>query len=175
MPSEFLRVPEDRIGVLIGSKGLVKKKIERLTLTKLEVDSEEGEVGIEGKDGEKVLTASNIVKAIGRGFSPEKAFLLLKDDYALEVIKLKEVIGKKASDLTAKKSRVIGRHGSIRGKIERETKCLVSVYGNTIAIIGKMGQMEKAKKAIEMILEGAEISTMENFLEEEEEKTRFEL
>lgn len=41
MPTEeYLKIPRERVGVLIGKNGEVKAQIERLTQTDLEIDSE---------------------------------------------------------------------------------------------------------------------------------------
>lgn len=45
MPTEeYLKIPRERVGVLIGKNGEVKAQIERLTQTDLEIDSETGAV-----------------------------------------------------------------------------------------------------------------------------------
>ena len=43
MTTLFARIPEDRVGVLIGLGGRTVREIARRTSTKVEVDSEEGE------------------------------------------------------------------------------------------------------------------------------------
>jgi len=170
---ELIRIPEDRVGVLIGPKGSVKRKIESKTKTKLEIDSGEGEVLVEG-EGEGYFKAHDIVKAIGRGFSPEKAFTLLKDDYLLKVIDITDYTGKNTSNQKAKRGRVIGRHGLARLEIEKKTHCLVSVHGKTVAIIGLANEIETAINAVQMLLEGAKHETVEHILFGSR-KERFEL
>jgi ribosomal RNA assembly protein len=46
MPSLFVRIPEDRIGVLIGTGGATKRRLEEKTATRIEVDPAEGEVTV---------------------------------------------------------------------------------------------------------------------------------
>jgi len=73
---KLIRIPEDRIGVLIGKSGKIKSKIEKTCSVKLEIDSENGEVKVfSDVVDEKFQTfkALEIITAIGRGFSPEKA------------------------------------------------------------------------------------------------------
>ena len=84
MAEELIKIPEDRIAVLVGTKGVTKRKIQKLSDTKITVNSEEGEVKVEGDDSLKVLMARDIVKAVGRGFNPEIAVKLLEDDNILE-------------------------------------------------------------------------------------------
>lgn len=170
---ELIRIPEERVGVLIGPKGSIKRKIEAKTKAKLEVDSGEGEVTVSG-EGENFFKAADIVKAIGRGFSPERAFTLLKDDYLFKIIDITEYAGKNQSNQKAKRGRVIGREGTARADIEKRTHCLLSVHGKTVAIIGLADEIDKAVQAVEMLLEGAKHETMEMFLEGWK-KERFEL
>ena len=68
-------MPNERIGVAIGPSGEVKQEIERRTGTKLTLDSETGEVRIEpGEDPLGALMAREVLHAIARGFSSERAF-----------------------------------------------------------------------------------------------------
>ena len=52
-----LRIPKERVAVLIGKKGEIKKQIEEATNTKIKIDSNEGDVFISSKDALKVYTA----------------------------------------------------------------------------------------------------------------------
>jgi ribosomal RNA assembly protein len=160
---EIIRIPQERIGALIGPSGSVKRKIETQTKAKMEIDSHEGEVVLIG-EGEEFFKAMDIVKAIARGFSPKRAFTLIKDDYLLKVIDITEFTGKNSSAQKAKKGRVIGREGKAREEIEKRTHCLISVYGKTVAIIGLAGEIENAEEAVKLLLLGAKHDTMENFL-----------
>jgi ribosomal RNA assembly protein len=170
---EIIRVPEERIGAIIGQEGLTKRKIEKQTKTKIRIDSGEGEVTIEG-EGENYFKAIDIVKAIARGFSPERAYTLFKEDYLLKIIDITEYSGKNESTQKAKRGRVIGREGIARMEIEKKTHCLISVQGKTVAIIGLTDEIEQGVKAVEMLLQGAKHETMEAFLDGRK-KERFEL
>jgi len=142
-----LMIPEERKSVLIGKNGEVKKLLEEKTKTKVTVELD---VSIEGESLD-VLKAKEIVKAIGRGFSPEKAFLLLDEEYQLNVISLS---GETLNTIKRLFARVIGRQGKTRRKIEQCTGAFVSVYGKTVAVIGKSLEIEAATRAIEQILKG---------------------
>lgn len=174
MQSECIRIPNERVAVLIGKGGKIKKRLESSTETKIDIDSNTGEIEIESKNAINIHKAVNIVKAIGRGFSPEKAFELLDEKYYLDIIDLKEELGKGEKSLIQKRGRIIGKSGKAREEIERETETLISVYGKTVAIIGKGENVEKARKAVEMLLRGAEHSTVYTFLKGEE-REKFEL
>ena len=82
---QFVRIPAERVAVLIGEDGCTKRAIAKRTKCKLSIS--EGEVSIEG-DPVDEWSARDIVHAIGRGFSPEKAFFLLAEGAVLDVIEL---------------------------------------------------------------------------------------
>lgn len=159
-----LKIPEERVAVLIGEEGKVKKEIEAQTKTKLKV-GKEGEVTITGEDALLLYTSREIVKAIGRGFNPEIAFLLLKTNYGLEIIDLRDFAGKNQNARLRLKGRVIGQGGKARKELEKLTETNISVYGKTIAIIGETAQTTLARQAVEMLLRGAMHRTVYHFLE----------
>lgn len=167
-PIEFayeLKIPKDRIAVLIGTKGEVKQHIEEETNSKISIDSKEGDIRITGDDSLGLFSAREIIKAIGRGFSPEIALQILKSDYAFELLSLSDYVGK--SDKTAHrlKARVIGSEGKTRKYIEKTTETNLSVYGKTIGIIGEAEKVMIARRAIESILAGATHSSVYRWLE----------
>ena len=74
----YARIPQERIGVLIGPGGGTKRRLEGDTGVKILIDSESGEVTIDesaAKDKFMAVKARDIVTAIGRGFSDERAFV----------------------------------------------------------------------------------------------------
>ena len=80
---KYIRIPKERVGVLIGKDGETKKTIERISNVHLEIDSEEGDVAFneqEAKDPLVPLKVEDIIRAIGRGFSPEHAFRLFGEE-----------------------------------------------------------------------------------------------
>lgn len=156
--NDFIKIPEQRKGVLIGKDGSVKEELEKLTKTKIEVDED---VVIEG-EALNVIKAKDIIRAIGRGFSPEKALKLLDDQYQLIVMSLGNETEKTMKRLL---SRVIGRRGLCKKKIESRTKTKISIYGKTISIIGNWKDVDKAEKAIEMVLKGKPHSCVYKYLE----------
>ena len=44
--TDYLKIPQNRVGALIGSNGKVKKSIENITGTILDIDSDDGTVYI---------------------------------------------------------------------------------------------------------------------------------
>ena len=159
-----LKIPLARVAVVIGTHGKVKKEIEEATSTNLQIDSAEGGVFITGEDALGLYTAREVILAIGRGFNPELAKLLLKQDYASEQIDLTNYAKTKKHEMRLR-GRVIGTEGKARQVMEELTDCHVSVYGKTIAIIGEIGNVGTCKQAIEMLLGGSQHSTVYRWLE----------
>lgn len=155
---EIVLVPHDRINVIKDRE--TKERIENELNVKLSF--KENSVEVEG-EGLELFNTKNIVRAIGRGFSPHNAFRLLKEDEQLEIVELKAFSDKKIGTI---KSRIIGTKGKTRNSIERCSGCCVSVYGNTISIIGKYEQIQIAEEAVNMIINGARHATVYRFLEE---------
>jgi len=164
---QILKIPQERIAVLIGTKGESKKSIEEKTNTQLTI-SKEGEVRIKGGSFETWIT-KQIIKAIGRGFSPKKALLLLNNDYQFVLIELKDW-AKTENSMKRLKGRVIGEKGKSKEIIERLTESYISVYGKTICIIGESKRVMIAKKAIEMLLSGSKHSTVFSMIENKRKK-----
>jgi len=167
--SSYLKIPRKRIGVLIGPEGKVKKEIERRLKVNLSIDSVEGDISItpspENDDPSTIFRARDIALAIGRGFSPERAFRLLDDeDSVLQVIDLREIVGRSPSNIKRIKGRVIGREGKIRRMIEELTGTSISVYGHTISIIGRVEEVDIAREAIMMLIKGSQHGTVTRFL-----------
>ncbi len=151
-----LKIPSERVGVLKSSLN----KIRETTNTKISV--RENTVTIEG-EALDVWKAKDIVKAIGRGFAPEKAMNLLNDDNVLYVINLNEH-DMSENKMKRVKGRIIGRHGKTRRKIEEISGSMISVYGKTVSIISPFNKVSKVKNAIEMLINGSKQNKVYNYL-----------
>ena len=160
-----LRIPKDRVGVLIGKEGQIKKEIETETKTNIKIDSSEGDIFISGGDALGLYSCREVIRAIGRGFNPDIAKLLLKSDYSFEFIDLKEYAGKSKDTMLRIKGRVIGSEGKTRKLIEELTETYICVYGKSIGIIGLPEYSSLAREAIEKILGGSPHSGVYKFLE----------
>jgi ribosomal RNA assembly protein len=168
-PSTFVRIPKDRIGALIGPEGHVKERIEKQLRIEMSIDSETGDVTLtltpKAEDPSVLFRAKEVVTAVGRGFSPDRAFRLIQDEDALlEVIDLREIFGRSLSDLERVKGRIIGQGGKTRRIIEELTDADVSVYGHTVSIIADADEMDIAREAIQMLLKGRQHSSVYRFL-----------
>lgn len=163
---ERVKVPQNRIGVIIGKKGATKAQIERQCHCNLMVDSVEGLVKIRPaettEDPMLVWAARDIVKAIARGFNEEKALLLTDPEFMLEIIPL-DVDNKRR--LGQLRGRLIGEGGRSREIIEQTTSCFISISGKTVSIIGLFDEIQVAKQALLMLINGQRHATVFRFLE----------
>ncbi|MBI2579472.1 MAG: RNA-processing protein [Candidatus Aenigmarchaeota archaeon] len=153
-----IKIPEERIPVLIGRNGSTKREIQKSTNTAISV---EDEISIDGESVD-VMAAENIVKAIGRGFPPDVAMILCKEENALEIINLP----KERKELNRIKSRLIGTKGKSRRNIELLTGTHISVFGKTVSIIGEYEGVRAAYNAIEKLIKGQTHKSVYKFLEE---------
>lgn len=174
--TDYLKIPQNRIGALIGNKGDVKKSIEKATETILDIDSEDGTVYITPQENMSdplgVWNANHIVKAVARGFNPEVALKLVDDDIYLEVIKLPLYIGKSKNALSRYKGRIIGQNGKTREIIMDMAEVQMAIYGKTVSLIGEMDNIMIAKEAIEMILKGSRHKSVYSFLERKKDELK---
>lgn len=172
---KLLRIPNERIAVLIGKSGNVKSEIERLCHVALDIDGDTGEVVITS-DGNveqiQPFKAMEIITAIGRGFSPENALTLLEGDSVLHVIDLREFAGKSNANIERIKGRIIGEGGKARRNMENLSRTKISVYGRTVSIIGSTGKLRLAVDAISSISNGGMHGAVYNKLEAANRKER---
>jgi ribosomal RNA assembly protein len=171
----IVKIPGERIAVLIGKSGETKDLIEKRTGVKLTIDSEEGDVEIDythAKDPSMAIVVSNLVMAVGRGFSPAKALKLLENDCYLEVLDIRDYVGKKLEHVERMRARVIGTHGKTREVFEELTGADISIYGNTVSIIGTSLQLDVARRGMDMLLSGSEHAAVYHFLERKRAKLK---
>ncbi|MEW6748972.1 MAG: KH domain-containing protein [Candidatus Micrarchaeota archaeon] len=159
--NELIKIPAERVSVILGKDGRTKKRIEKRCNVQLEVH-EDGDIEMAG-DSADVFFARDVIKAIGRGFNPDIAIKLSRDDFCFYLISLKEVAGSDSA-VTRIKGRVIGEEGRIKTAIEEATDSYLSIYGNTIAVISRIDGMEYAKEAIGLLIDGARHATVLGYL-----------
>jgi ribosomal RNA assembly protein len=169
-PNAFVRIPKERVGVLIGPEGKVKRDVEERLKVKLEIESEAGGVEInlneKATDPSVLFRAKDVVTAVGRGFSPDQAFRLIRnEDVVFDFIDLRAIFGRSDSDIRRVKSRIIGMNGKTRRTIEELTEADVVVYGHTVGFIGTFEQVDIARNAVQMIIQGSEHHSVYNFLQ----------
>jgi ribosomal RNA assembly protein len=169
------RIPQDRIAVLIGRKGVTRRALEKATNAKLVIDSSSGDVSViwtETFDPILRMKLPDVIRAIGRGMNPERALQLFEDDHHLRLFDMREYVGKNANQQRRIRSRLIGRNGRIRELIEEHSGSEIVVYGSTVVIIGDEESLPLASQAVERLLQGAEHSSVLKHLETERRKKR---
>ncbi len=183
--THVIKVPRDRIGVLIGKGGKVKEMIEQEFNVRLDIDGESGDVRISTNpntrvEDMKVFKAIEFINAIARGFSPERAKRLLAGgddddgDTMLNIIDIKDYVGKSHNSLERVKGRIIGKDGKARRMIEELTNTYISVHGHYVSIIGKPEDVKLASDAVMMLITGSMHSTVYKMLEKARRKAKLE-
>lgn len=165
---QFVKIPKERVGVLIGKNGKIKLKLEESSGAALDIDSETGDVTIDTENAEDpvmVLKVIDIIKAIGRGFAPDRALKLLDEDFYLKGFDIRDYVGKNPKHIRRLRARLIGSKGKTRRIIEELTNTEISILNNTVYIIGTLEELGIAETAIDMILNGSEHATVYRFLE----------
>ncbi len=164
--TQSVKVPHERIAVIIGKEGSTKSELESLLKCNIDVDSKEGDVTLISKNSIDLMVAKDVIKAIARGFNPELAKKLVSDEYFFESINLNDYNPAKNHQMRLK-GRVIGRDGRCRNLIEEYTGCFISIYGKTICVIGKGDAVRVAMKAIDSLLTGSPHAYIYKWLEKE--------
>lgn len=164
---QMVKIPVDRVAALIGKKGESKKHLEEACRVSLDINGETGEVVVKSISVEEgdPFKAMSVVEAVGRGFSPHRAIRLLDPEVTLDVLDLRDFAGKSQNSLERIKGRIIGLNGRSRSVIEELTKCYISVYGRTVAIIGEPTEVKLAKDAIDMLASGSRHRSVYNMLQ----------
>jgi ribosomal RNA assembly protein len=154
-----LKIPRERIGALIGKGGRVKQQIEKRCGVEIEIDSETGDAIISGSkpvEQMEAFRAVEVITAISRGFSPERAYHLFDDEEVVfQQMDLHDYAGKSPNALERIKGRIIGEGGKARRMIEELSGTYISVYGHTVAFIGNYGEVKRATDAIAMLAKGS--------------------
>ncbi|MBR9679206.1 MAG: RNA-processing protein [Nanoarchaeota archaeon] len=156
--SKIVKIPEERVIKLLEVRDLVEEKLD------VSIKISGNDVMVSGSSIE-LVKAHNVVMAIGRGFSTDKALFLLQDDFSLDVIEIGDFARTQKAFIRLK-GRVIGDEGRAKRFIEKNTNCLIRVYGKTVSIIGKSEELINARRAVIMLLEGSKHGTAYRFLDE---------
>ncbi|HXW95181.1 MAG TPA: KH domain-containing protein [Nitrososphaerales archaeon] len=171
-----VRIPVERVGAVIGKEGGTKRFLEKEMGVTLRVDSKDGLVTVKSDRALKAdpFSATRVIEAIGRGFSPQRARRLLDEGTALEVIDLRDYAGRSVNSLERIRGRVIGLKGKSRRVIEELTACNLSVYGRTVAIIGEASEVQLASEAVKSLATGSQHKTVYNSLQRARTKRKME-
>lgn len=115
-------------------------------------------------DVSAILKLRDMARAVALGFTPEQALTLENEDYVLAVIDLKEYVDK-PNHLRRIKGRIIGEGGRARRTIEHLAGVFMVVGDRQVAILGKLEDVEIAKRAVEMLIEGKKHNTVYRYIQ----------
>ena len=173
---QVVKIPDDRIGVIIGKNGKVKTEIQDKCNVTIDVDSENGNAIISSTSKPIIemepFKAVEIVSAIAKGFSPERAYRLLEEEEILQLVDLRDYAGKSANSLSRIKGRIIGEAGKSRKTIEELSGAYISVYGHTVGLIGTFEEIKLATEAVTMLSKGRSHASVYNMLQEAKRKSK---
>jgi ribosomal RNA assembly protein len=154
-----IKIPKERIGAIIGKSGKVKQEIEKRCGVEIEIDSENGDATVSGNkpvEQMEAFRAIEVITAISRGFSPERAYRLFENEEIMfQQMDLHDYVGKSPNALERVKGRIIGEGGKARRMIEELTGAHVSVYGHIVGCIGNFKEVKLANDAIVMLAKGS--------------------
>lgn len=171
----IIKVPKSRIGAVIGKEGRTKKELEELCDCKIQVDSVTGDVEATSDKANPITIykLGMLIKAIGRGFSAERAKLLLGDNITLNIINLRDLGIHTKKTAYTRRARVIGAQGNIRKFLEDSLDCFIAIQGKTISIIGDTKNIRICHEAIMRLLKGANISSIKRFIDKSRKNIKY--
>jgi ribosomal RNA assembly protein len=174
---QVVKIPNDRVGVIIGKNGKVKTEIQNKCNVTIEIDSENGNAIISSTSRPIVemepFKAVEIVSAIAKGFSPERAYRLLEEEeVVLQLVDLRDYAGKSTNSLSRIKGRIIGESGKSRKTMEEISGAYISVYGHTVGLIGTFEETKLATEAVTMLSKGRSHASVYNMLQEAKRKSK---
>ena len=144
-----------------------KSELEKLGKVDIKINKDKNLITVVSTNVEKAWLAKQVIIAISRGFNFKIAEKLFNPEVGYVQLNLRDYGGKNKKQLTRLKSRVIGRNGSTKHKIQQKTGTNISISGRTISLIGEPMRIELARKTIEKLLSGAKHSSAYWFLKEQ--------
>ena len=173
-----IKVPHERIAILIGSNGSVKKELELRCNVIIKIEGETGNIEIipacESGFDDKSLQTIEVIEAISHGFSPMVAFRLFNEDIVLLIIDLRDTVYKSSNAITRLKGRIIGANGKSRKTIEELSGASISVYGHTVSFIGTYEETILANDAVLLLLKGRSHKVVYEMLQNARRKAKIE-
>src|ERR671938_1644964 len=175
---QVVKIPRDRIGVIIGKSGKVKGEIQEKCNVTIEIDSETGDAIIFSESKEPSIEmepfkAVEVITAISKGFSPRRAYRLLEgEEDTFQIIDLIDYAGKSSNSMERIKGRIIGEEGKSRKTIEDLSGAYISVYGHTVGLIGKFEEIKLATDAVTLLSKGRSHKIVYNMLQEARRKAK---
>lgn len=159
---EELMIPERRIEHVLKHK----KELESIGNVSIDINKSKNLVIISSEEAVKTWQGKKVLLAISRGFNFKDAEKLFNPEIRYTQLHLRDFGGNNKKQQKRLKSRIIGRKGTCKHKIQKLTHTRISIFGKTISIIGHNDDVELARQTIEMLLSGAKHATAYHFLQE---------
>jgi ribosomal RNA assembly protein len=151
---------------LLSDKKLMKEITERLGC-KITI-SNGNEVEIDG-NALSEFDARNVIQAFARGFDFNVAFKLLSDDYFFSTLDMKDSF-RNEGQIERMRARLIGTEGRTKKYIEAVSGAYLSIYGNSVSMIGTTDEIKIASAAVNILLEGGTHSAAYTVMEKTKRK-----
>jgi len=143
----------------------ILKEAEELTLCNVEIDKQNLRAIIKAKDLKSdILKMRDFLISLSHGIDEENAFKIIKYDMILYIINLKNIFDSK-DDIKRILGRIIGENGKIKQKISEITECSIYIDNSNIVLIGSFEDVEYAKQAIQILVDGSPHSRLFKFLD----------
>ncbi|MDE1865527.1 MAG: hypothetical protein KGH94_02720 [Candidatus Micrarchaeota archaeon] len=146
-----LYITHERLRSLRSDPKIIKQ-VEKACSCKIAL-AEDGTIEINSKDAFSEFNARNVIYAFGRGFDIETALKLVNPEFYFRIIDLGE-IESKPERVKQLKARIIGIGGKAKRYIEEVSMAHISVYGDTVSMIGNITQISEAETAINTLIDG---------------------
>ncbi len=147
---QLVPLPPNRASFLEKKGEKIKRKLSESTGATIKLFKDRAE--IEGESEQEWL-ASQVIKAVVLGFNEDEAFKLLSPNIFLEVLDLKDLTRSKKK-IERFKSRIIGRRGTAKKRLEEITSTVFSIRGTKISLIGSFEAIKLAKEGVEKLIAG---------------------
>jgi KH domain-containing protein len=148
----------------------IKKAIPKIkSRLDIHTDLKKNYIIINGQEYNEVMT-EKIILALDFGFEIDDALILLKDDWDIEYVNIKEHTHRK--NLEEIRSRVIGTDGKAKRTIENLTGSSLVVHGNMVGIISDAEHMPYTIQGIVSLVQGAKHGNVFAYIEKQNANLR---
>ena len=144
-----------------------KKQIESSLKVKLNI---KGHIVTITGDPADELICLRVIEAMNLGFSVFQALDLKDEQFAFEVIPIKNIA--KRRNLSQVRGRIIGTERKTLRTIEALTGCEIVLHDNSVGVIGLSEAVRKASYAMRKLIAGSKHANVYMYLEDENAKQK---
>lgn len=162
-PSLVLKVSEKFLNKIKKNESILREA-ESSTSSQVIIDERNMVALIQGKEEKSdVLKIRDFIIALDNCVDEYTALDIIKRDYMLYLIDLRNIFSK--DDVRRVLARVIGEGGKIKSRISEITGCSIIINEPNIILIGGYEDVEYAKQAIQIIVDGSPYTKLFKYLE----------